>query len=122
MDRRPVISAFVLLLVDILPAGAASQATAAQGATLAAASPVATGDFSGLVDICGRKLYLECRGQVARGDFGSGRLRAGRPRFRVSVLRLRVYRPAHGRTGTASIVGSSRAGCRADQSGCLSSS
>ena len=65
MDRRPVISAFVLLLVDILPAGAASQATAAQGATLAAASPVATGDFSGLVDIGGRKLYLECRGRGA---------------------------------------------------------
>jgi pimeloyl-ACP methyl ester carboxylesterase len=49
--------------VGILPAGSASQATAAQGATSAAASPVATGDFSGLVDIGGRKLYLECRGQ-----------------------------------------------------------
>jgi pimeloyl-ACP methyl ester carboxylesterase len=46
--------------VGILPAGRASQAAAAQGAT---ASPVATGDFSGLVDIGGRKLYLECRGQ-----------------------------------------------------------
>ena len=63
MDRRPVISAFVLFLAGILPAGPASQATAAQGATLAAASPVAAGDFSGLVDIGGRKLYLECRGQ-----------------------------------------------------------
>jgi hypothetical protein len=57
-----VISAFVLALVGIL-AGPASQATAAQGATLAAASPVATGDFSGPIDIGGRKLYLECRGQ-----------------------------------------------------------
>jgi hypothetical protein len=63
MDRRPVISAFVLFLAGILPAGSASQATAAQGATLAAASPVAAGDFSGLVDIGGRKLYLECRGR-----------------------------------------------------------
>jgi pimeloyl-ACP methyl ester carboxylesterase len=63
MDRRPVISAFVLFLVGILSAGPASQAAAAQGATLAAASPVATSDFSGLVDIGGRKLYLECRGQ-----------------------------------------------------------
>jgi hypothetical protein len=42
MDRRPVISAFVLHP----PRGPASQATAAQGATLAAASPVAAGDFS----------------------------------------------------------------------------
>jgi pimeloyl-ACP methyl ester carboxylesterase len=63
MDRRPVISAFVLFLAGVLATGPASQATAAQGATLAAPSPVATGDFSGLVDIGGRKLYLECRGQ-----------------------------------------------------------
>src|SRR6516164_5696161 len=62
IDRHPVISAFVLFLVGILPPGLAPQA-AAQGATLEAASPVATGDFSGLVDIGGRKLYLECRGQ-----------------------------------------------------------
>ena len=62
MDRHPMISAFVLALVGIL-AGPASQAIAAQGATLAAASPVATGDFSGPIDIGGRKLYLECRGQ-----------------------------------------------------------
>ena len=60
IDRHPVISAFVLFLVGILPAGPAS---AAQAATSAAASPVATGDFSGLVDIGRRKLYLECRGQ-----------------------------------------------------------
>ena len=63
MDRHPVISALVLFLVCILPAGPASQATAAQVATSAAASPAATGDFSGLIDIGGRKLYLECRGQ-----------------------------------------------------------
>jgi pimeloyl-ACP methyl ester carboxylesterase len=62
MDRHSVISAFVLALGGIL-AGPASQVTAAQGATLAAASPVATGDFSGPIDIGGRKLYLECRGQ-----------------------------------------------------------
>jgi pimeloyl-ACP methyl ester carboxylesterase len=63
MDRHPVTSAFVLLLVGTLPAGPASQANAAQGATSSAASPVAAGDFSGLVDIGGRKIYLECRGQ-----------------------------------------------------------
>ena len=63
MDRHSVISALVLFLVGILPAGPASQATAAQVATSAAASPAATGDFSGLIDIGGRKLYLECRGQ-----------------------------------------------------------
>ena len=62
MDRHPVISAFVLPLVGILSAGAASQATAPQGATPAVASPVADGDFSRLVDIGGRKLYVECRG------------------------------------------------------------
>jgi pimeloyl-ACP methyl ester carboxylesterase len=63
MDRHPVISAFVLFLVGSLPAGPASQINAAQGATTSAASPLAAGDFSGLVDIGGRKLYLECRGQ-----------------------------------------------------------
>jgi len=62
MDRHPAISAFVLFLVAILPGGTASQATPAQAATLAAASPVATDDFSGLINIGGRKLYLECRG------------------------------------------------------------
>jgi hypothetical protein len=78
MDRRPVISAFVLFLAGILPAGPASQATAAQGATLAAASPVAAGDFSGLVDIGGRKPYLECRPGQPHSDPGGGRLRSGR--------------------------------------------
>jgi pimeloyl-ACP methyl ester carboxylesterase len=63
MYRHPVISAFVLALVGTLTVGPAPQATAAQAATPAAASQVATGDFSGLVDIGGRKLYLECRGQ-----------------------------------------------------------
>src|SRR6476620_8663382 len=62
MERHPVTSAVVLFLVVILPAGPASQATAAQGAISSAASPVAAGDFSGLIDIGGRKLYLECRG------------------------------------------------------------
>src|SRR5689334_1765842 len=63
MDRHPVIAAIVLLLAATLPAGPASHAIAAQGTVSASASPVATGDFSGLVDIGGRKLYLECRGQ-----------------------------------------------------------
>ncbi len=64
MDRHPAISAFVLFFLVVILPGPASQATAAQGATLAAASPVAAaGDFSGLIDIGGRKLYLECRGQ-----------------------------------------------------------
>ena len=63
MDRHPVISAFVLFLVGHLPAGPAPQANAAQAAPTSAASPLAAGDFSGLVDIGGRKLYLECRGR-----------------------------------------------------------
>ena len=46
-----------MLLVAPLP-------TLAQSATPAVASPsAASGDFSGLVDIGGRKIYLECRGQ-----------------------------------------------------------
>ena len=36
---------------------------AAQEATPAASPTAASGDFSGLIDIGGRNLYLECRGQ-----------------------------------------------------------
>jgi pimeloyl-ACP methyl ester carboxylesterase len=58
MDRRPRISAAVLATV------LATAATLAVGpAPKGAASPAATGDFSGRVDIGGRSLYLECRGQ-----------------------------------------------------------
>jgi hypothetical protein len=60
MDHHPVTSALFFFLV--LPAGPASQANAAQGATTSTASPLAAGDFSGLVDNGGRKLYLESRG------------------------------------------------------------
>jgi pimeloyl-ACP methyl ester carboxylesterase len=67
MHRHPVISAIVLAAVFVLVApfavSPALQAIAAQGATPAAASPVAvSGDFAGLVDIGGRSLYLECHG------------------------------------------------------------
>lgn len=41
----------------------APRTAAVQAATPAATSPGATGDFSGLVDTGGRKLFLECRGQ-----------------------------------------------------------
>lgn len=58
MDRLPRVSAFVLAT------GLAIVGTLAVGPTpKATASPAATGDFSGLVDIGGRSLYLECRGQ-----------------------------------------------------------
>jgi len=57
-----MIAGFVLFLLSLLPPNLASQATA-QGAAGVAASPVATGDFSDRIDIGGRKLYLECRGQ-----------------------------------------------------------
>ena len=65
MDRRPVISAFVLFLAGILPAGPASQkATAAQGATLAARFAGGCGRLLG----SGRywraeTVHLECRGR-----------------------------------------------------------
>ena len=59
MDRLPRVSPFVrasvLAIVGTLAVGPAPKATAA--------SPAATGDFSALVDIGGRSLYLECRGQ-----------------------------------------------------------
>ena len=58
MDRIPAHSACVLATVlatvDTLAVGPVPKATA---------SPAATGDFSGLVDIGGRSLHLECRGQ-----------------------------------------------------------
>ena len=58
MDRIPAPSACVLATVlatvDTLAVGPVPKATA---------SPAATGDFSGLVDIGGRSLHLECRGQ-----------------------------------------------------------
>jgi len=58
MHRIPTHSAFVLAtvlaVVGSLAAGPAPKATA---------SPATTGDFSGLVDIDGRSLYVECRGQ-----------------------------------------------------------
>ena len=78
MYRHPVISAFVLATVFALPVGPVPQAIAAQATTPAAASPVTTGNFSGLVDIGGRSLYLECRGQggptviLEAGAFGRG--------------------------------------------------
>lgn len=58
MDRRPRISAFVLATV-LATVGTLAVGPAPKGA----ASPAATGDFSGLVDIGGRSLYLECRGE-----------------------------------------------------------
>jgi pimeloyl-ACP methyl ester carboxylesterase len=74
MRLNPVIALIVLTLSRPLPA-------LAQSATPAVASPItANGDFAGLVDIGGRKIYLECRGEgsptvileagaYARGDF-----------------------------------------------------
>jgi pimeloyl-ACP methyl ester carboxylesterase len=56
MHRIPVITLIVLILA--LPISAF-----AQSATSAASSPsAASGDFAGLVNIGGRKIYLECHG------------------------------------------------------------
>src|SRR5262249_53706418 len=57
MDRLPTASALVLVTV-LAAVGTVTVALAPK----ATASPV-TGDFSGLVDIGGRSLYMECRGQ-----------------------------------------------------------
>src|SRR5215213_4273655 len=57
MRRIAVIALIVMTLSLPIPA-------LAQSATPAASSPsAASGDFSGLVDIGGRSLYLECRGE-----------------------------------------------------------
>jgi pimeloyl-ACP methyl ester carboxylesterase len=56
MRRNPVIVFLVLMLA--LPSTAM-----AQSATPVASPSAASGDFAGLVDIGGRKLYLECRGE-----------------------------------------------------------
>ena len=58
MDRHPTASALVLVTV-LAVVGTVAVALAPK----ATASPAATGDFSGLVDIGGRSLHLECRGQ-----------------------------------------------------------
>ena len=56
MRRIPVIALIVMTLTLPIP-------VLAQSATPAASSPsAASGDFSGLVDIGGRSLYLECHG------------------------------------------------------------
>src|SRR5829696_1041222 len=72
MHRIPVIALIILML-------AVPISGFAQTATPAASSPsVASGDFSGLVDIGGRNLYLECRGEgsptviLEAGAYGRG--------------------------------------------------
>ena len=55
MRRTPVLVLLVLTLALPIPA-------LAQSATPAASPVPASGDFAGLVDIGGRKLYLECHG------------------------------------------------------------
>src|SRR5829696_3627333 len=66
MHRRLVVVAFVfaitLVLICPYPIGSAPHAIAAQDATPAASPVAASEDFSGLVDIGGRSLYLECHG------------------------------------------------------------
>jgi pimeloyl-ACP methyl ester carboxylesterase len=56
LRRNPIIVLIVLMLGMPIP-------VMAQSATPAASPTAASGDFAGLVDIGGRKLYLECRGE-----------------------------------------------------------
>jgi pimeloyl-ACP methyl ester carboxylesterase len=56
MRLTPVIALIALVLAPPLPA-------MAQSATPAASPSAASGDFAGLVDIGGRNIYLECRGE-----------------------------------------------------------
>jgi pimeloyl-ACP methyl ester carboxylesterase len=59
MHRIPVIALLVLLLSQSISALAQSATPASSPSAPSAAS----GDFAGLVDIGGRSLYLECRGE-----------------------------------------------------------
>ncbi|MFM0167891.1 alpha/beta fold hydrolase [Paraburkholderia sediminicola] len=61
MYRHAIVSAFVL--ATVIPVGPSMHTNTAQAAAPAATSPATSGDFSGRVDIGGRSLYLECRGQ-----------------------------------------------------------
>ena len=61
MDRLPTRSA-VVLASALAVTGVLAVVPAPQAAAYPAAPPI-LGDFSGLVDIGGRSLYLECRGQ-----------------------------------------------------------
>ena len=54
--------AIVLAFAGTLTLGPAPLTTPAQGATPTASPSAASGDFTGLVDIGGRSLYLECHG------------------------------------------------------------
>ena len=56
MHRIPVIALIILML-------AVPISGFAQSATPSASPSAASGDFAGLVDIGGRNLYLECRGE-----------------------------------------------------------
>src|SRR5215207_11317422 len=56
MHRIPFIALTILML-------AVPISGFAQSATPSASPSAASGDFSGLVDIGGRNLYLECRGE-----------------------------------------------------------
>src|SRR5262245_54716848 len=58
MDGLPRVSPFVLATVLAI-----AGTLAVDSAPKATASPAVQGDFSGLVDIGGRSLYMECRGQ-----------------------------------------------------------
>ena len=83
MHRCPMVSALVIAAVVVLASPFAISSTprsaAAQAATPASASPTAaSGDFAGLIDIGGRNIYLECRGEgsptviLESGAYGRG--------------------------------------------------
>src|SRR5215213_7862892 len=112
ISRRRVLRALASGVLTLLLASTA--AAAAQG-TAPPAPPAAQDDFAGLVDIGGRRLYLECRGAGSptvmleagyrdRGDIWSRDLQApagSRPMVLPAVAGItRVC--AYDRPGTAS--------------------
>ncbi len=95
----------VLAIVDTVVVGPAPKA---------AASPAATGDFSGLVDIGGRSLYLECRGQGSPTvilESGAG--------GRADVWSRDLEKPAGTRTMVLPGVAASTRVCAYDRPGTL---
>jgi pimeloyl-ACP methyl ester carboxylesterase len=123
MHRIPVIALLVLLLSQSISALAQSATPASSPSAPSAAS----GDFAGLVDIGGRNLYLECRGEgsptvvLVSGYRASGRfwsddlLQPDAPRTMVLPGVAESTRVcAYDRPGTVASIGEDNFASRSD--------
>ena len=132
MRRRarpiPMLAVVLLALAGPFVGPFAARSASAEGGTPVAASPVpAEGDFAGLVDIGGRRLYLECHGSggptviLISGYRASGRywtddlLTPDAPRQMVLPAVAQFTRVcAYDRPGTYAVVGEKELPSRSD--------